>query len=625
MALGVKVRVSIAGAIATLSVTSAASACGGFFCDLAQPVNQAAEQIIFAQNDDDTVTAVIQIMYAGPSQSFSWLLPISGVPTSMGVASNTAFQRLKARTNPSYLLTTRVEGNCAPEPEDPSFGNAGEASGGEGGAGDPGPGGVDVKASGVVGPFEWTVIAVDAGASDPATVAVTWLGDNGYDVPSAAPGLLGPYLADGLNLLALRLTKGVDAGSIRPIVITYPGTQPSIPIKLTAVAANEDMGVLAWLLAPSRGVPENYYALELNEALINWFNPAPTYGDVVTAAANDAGGKGFVTEFAGAAAPLAEAVWGAYDEDAWQAFLGASGTNVSPSARFLNAYYSFGQYDGFWDAVKEGVTLASNRSIDDLESCPSCYASDVDLEPNEFAASLKKWAIEPMRTVHDLLAAHPVLTRLYTTMSADEMDKDPLFTFNPDLPDVSNVHTAERVIECHDDVYESNANWHVDLPQGGRVRGTSSDASSRRWLASGIDGMPANRRILQVSGSGAGVVVEDSGSDIDGKLDAFNESVPEAPTVPASSGGTSSASKGGKGGTSSPSKGGATATGGSGGTTSEGGAPSDGTSGRAPARAGSSNEPSGGCSLSVARGDSTRWLWIGLGVAAFGARKRRRA
>src|SRR6188768_675606 len=98
-----------------------AQACGGFFCNSAQPVNQAAEGIIFADNGDGTTTAVIQIQYQGPSQNFSWLLPISSVPKSdadIGVASNVALQRLQTATNPSYSLTLKVEGTCRERDDD---------------------------------------------------------------------------------------------------------------------------------------------------------------------------------------------------------------------------------------------------------------------------------------------------------------------------------------------------------------------------------------------------------------------------------------------------------------------------------------------------------------------------
>ena len=91
------------GALAAIAVSAApARACGGFFCSQSQPVNQAAERIVFSQNGDGTVTAVIQILYEGPSENFSWLLPISTVPADddIAVASDLAFTRLQAATIP---------------------------------------------------------------------------------------------------------------------------------------------------------------------------------------------------------------------------------------------------------------------------------------------------------------------------------------------------------------------------------------------------------------------------------------------------------------------------------------------------------------------------------------------
>ena len=123
------------GAICAASIVGApeiASACGGFFCSSPNlPINQAAEKIIFSANANGTVTAVIQIAYQGPAPKFSWLLPISSVPTAdqIGVASNLAFQRLQSATNPQYSLTVRTEGTCA---EDDLRGSSSTGSGGTG-------------------------------------------------------------------------------------------------------------------------------------------------------------------------------------------------------------------------------------------------------------------------------------------------------------------------------------------------------------------------------------------------------------------------------------------------------------------------------------------------------------
>src|SRR5262245_31404209 len=80
-----------------------AQACGGLFCNSAAPVNQAAERIVFVENGDGTVTSVIEIQYQGPSESFSWVLPVPGTP-EVGVSSTTALDRLQAASNPQYSL-----------------------------------------------------------------------------------------------------------------------------------------------------------------------------------------------------------------------------------------------------------------------------------------------------------------------------------------------------------------------------------------------------------------------------------------------------------------------------------------------------------------------------------------
>ena len=194
--------------LATAAALSSRSAhaCGGFFCSQSQPVNQSAERIIFADNGDGTITAVIQIQYQGPSESFSWLLPLGSVPEGdqLGVGSDLAFTRLQAATNPQYNLITEVEGTCRGDGR--NFSSPGAVAAEDSAEFE--PGGVNVDASGVVGPFEWTVISVDPGVADPAAPAADWLTQNGYDIPEGGASLIGPYLAEGMHLLALRLTNG---------------------------------------------------------------------------------------------------------------------------------------------------------------------------------------------------------------------------------------------------------------------------------------------------------------------------------------------------------------------------------------------------------------------------------
>jgi MYXO-CTERM domain-containing protein len=383
---------------------------------------------------------------------------------------------------------------------------------------------VNVEASGIVGSFEWTVISVDATLPDRADVAVAWLEENGYDVAPGSRGLLRPYLEDGLHLLALKLIKGSDAGSIRPLVLTYAADKPMIPIKLTAVAANEDMGVMTWLLSESRGVPQNYLSLELNEAKINWFNPASNYNDVVSSAADEASGQGFVTEYADQTSTLGDVVWSSFDEQQWQQFR----SNVYPqfAALFETAYWQWGGWDGFWDAVRMTVTLPEGVAFADFQLCPSCYSSQVQFSPSVFVEALGKNVIEPVRLVQKLLDSRPYVTRLYTTMSAEDMTVDPLFTFNPDLPTVSNVHSGNRIIECNSRITVDEAPWRIELPQGGIIRGAGPVNFSTTW-PDATQSQPSNARILRLSDNGAGAVLEDNTAAISSSLEEYNAALPK--------------------------------------------------------------------------------------------------
>ncbi|HTV25543.1 MAG TPA: DUF2330 domain-containing protein [Polyangiaceae bacterium] len=528
------VSMGLAGAAAAAWSTPA-SACGGFFCSQQQPVNQAAERIIFADNGDGTITAVIQILYQGPSENFSWLLPISTVPEGdqLGVASDIAFTRLQFATNPQFNLTQAVEGECRTDrprgdvanPSDlrencsdnPLLAECQADLPDQDINGNP----INVEASGVVGAFDYSVLSVEPGQADPVAPALEWLGQNGYDVTPEGARLMEPYLADGMYLLALRLTKGSDTGSIRPIKVTYRASAPMIPIKLTAVAANADMGVMTWALSSARAVPMNYNALELNEARINWFNAASNYEQVVTEAADEAGGKGFVTEFAGPSSQLADVVWQQGEENDWQSVKNT--TYFSFDQLFQAIFQRYQAQSGFWDAVRRSVTLAEGLSFEDFRRCPGCYSEQVTFSPSALLAAIEADVIEPLRGVQEMIDRAPYVTRLYSTMSAAEMTVDPVFVFNPELPEVSNVHQATQVTECNPNVYRFEAPWRIDFPQGTSVRGTPD--TNGQWPDATND-TPPNFRVFQLAAAGEGQLVADNSGTIGELLQAYNDGIP---------------------------------------------------------------------------------------------------
>jgi hypothetical protein len=481
-----------------------AHACGGLFCNSASPVNQAAERILFSENGDGTVTAVIEIQYQGPAERFSWVLPVPGEPV-IEISSTAAFDRLQTATNPQYMLQTTFEDDC-PVPASGSAGGRGATV--DGGGANESPD-VVVLAAGTVGPFDYELIMVNPQVDDPADAAITWLTENEYDVTTLGPEVLGPYLADGLNLLAFRLNKQNDTGSIRPIVITYESERPFIPIRPTAVAANDDMGVMVWVVGASRAVPENYKALELNEALINWFNPMDTYDAVVSAAADEAGGQGFVTELADDSSTLTGVILADWEEQEWDRI--SSQQYARPLDFVLEAAMMYGEWDGFEDALRAALTLPDGVTVADILRCANCYATNpgVMLDEGMFRLRLYEDVYRPMLETQERLLSRPYVTRLYTTMSAEDMTMDPSFTFNGDLDDVSNLHMATQILECNGD-----GGFRIVLPQGDTVTGSEQGV----WPNEVGGDQPAARKIMQLSRSGQGEVLEDNSDRIAGLL-----------------------------------------------------------------------------------------------------------
>ena len=276
---------------ATLSLPSAALACGGFFCS-AQPVDQQAERIIFVQNDDSTVTSYVEIMYQGEPEGFAWVVPVPEAP-ELDVWHGRAFTALDLATQPQF----RWNGGC--------FDDLAEADGDGGGPPPPAPGEVDVLAQERVGPFDTVTVASD----DPRAL-VEWLRVNGYRIVPEMEPFIALYTAEGMAFLAMKLAPGEDAASIEPIKMTYAAAGPAVPLRLTAVAAQLEMGVKVWILGNERFGPVNVPELVISddELVMDPWTWTTNYSALVAKAADEANGRGFVTELATPSADLARAV-----------------------------------------------------------------------------------------------------------------------------------------------------------------------------------------------------------------------------------------------------------------------------------------------------------------------------
>lgn len=283
--------VLVVGVVGLVGQPAPAHACGGFFCGQ-QPVDQQAERIVFAVNDDGTVTMIVQIAYRGAADDFAWILPLASVPdrASLGTFPQRALMGLDARTGPQFQWPSDCD----------SWLRYDAAAGGPPSADD---GGVTVHIRETVGPYDVAVIESD----DPEAL-VTWLRTNEYRVTDVMRPYIALYASEGMKFLALKLTTAADVTDIAPFRMTLNGSTPSIPIRLTALAAEPEMGIAVFILGDMRYGGANWPELEIRDDQIVW-NPysyswpiETNWTALVARAADDAGGRGWVTEYAGSTA-----------------------------------------------------------------------------------------------------------------------------------------------------------------------------------------------------------------------------------------------------------------------------------------------------------------------------------
>ena len=452
--------------------TRGALACGGFFCNNAFPIDQAAEQIVFGIDEDaGEVTVHVGITYAGESGDFAWVVPVPSEP-DLFVSSDALLSTIEALTRPTFSLAYDQTGSC-------EWGRGDESSdtGDIDLDADDDGGGVTVVAEARVGPYDTVTLQAES-----ATELLEWLETAGYDLPADLDPVLAPYVAQGQYFVALKLSTGQDAGDIAPLGMRYPGTAASVPIQLTSIAATPDMRLEVYVLGDRRAVPDNYLHVTINEAAIDWFNGGRNYLDVITVAADEAGGHAFATDFSGSTLGLRGRVFddSSYrpehlrsQEDPFAWLEALMGMGLPPSAALLAVLQ---------DVIPFPAELADQVTPQSFYDCLSCFAEYVDPEAFDADAAtdvLEERVIDGLRAAERLLAAHPHVSRLTSSLDAVEMTVDPLFTFNGDLPQyVRKDHRATVVHHCGlgDGWYDAERT--LVLPDGRELRLPSQD-----WLA----------------------------------------------------------------------------------------------------------------------------------------------
>jgi hypothetical protein len=523
---------SITSVLLTASVAVAtwagrAEACGCFAPpDPTVPVVQAGERILFATANGQ-VTAHIQIQYAGDAKDFGWLLPVPSVPT-LKVGTEELFTQLIATTQPRYFVQVKATGNCSglfPG----GFANAApSARAGDGS--EAGGGGSPLVIQSSIGPYDYAVLK-----ADDKTAMLKWLADNRYFIPVGTEDVVGPYIRQGAFFLALKLQSGKSAGDIQPVVLQYPSDLPMIPIILTSVAAQPNMGIQVWMLGNGRAIPRNYRHVVINDSQLDWFNSARNYNDVVIQAVSEAPEKhAFVTEYAGTSDVMKDVLDGPTrfgtqaalaaltDPAAFVEYLFENGYAPVPQNSFGGRFAPPQQVlppvlkalvlgaipfpTGLKGVTTEDQFLAELRYYlgDYRARNPGLFVGyQTNFVPAALAGEIFEKVVKPAREAGALFRQYPTLTRLYTTLSPQDMTRDPVFSYNPSLPEVSRDHTATYEVNCGVAGSQFSSPGRLITEQGWSIKFPNGrNSAPERSLAQG----PAALRVETLAEEGAPIV-----------------------------------------------------------------------------------------------------------------------
>ena len=520
---------ALGGTLAAVALApTPAKACGGTFCDAGpqpMPVDQSGENILFVR-DGAMMEAHIQIQYEGDPEQFGWIIPLTAEPTEIAPGSEPLFQNMLAASVPTYGIQSQTDVCQAPS-DDNGFGTAAAGDDGGDGGGDP-EGGVDVLSIEKVGAFEVTVLAAEQ-ADD---VAV-WLTDNGYENDDAALPILQQYLDEGHVFAAVKLSVGAGIDEIHPIMIRFESDEPCVPLRLTRIAAVDNMEIRTFFLGNGRTVPRNYRHVEVNPLKIDWPNQAQNYKEVVTLAVDEtsADGRAFVTEYAGPSeiisrSGVATASWISAEFDGLEASavieelrdqgLWACGDDPITFEYNCGAVHPLVQ-----PLLDEFLPIPDGVSAMEFYENLGTFQDQIDAEAwgegAGFAAGLQQRVIEPGRHAEDLLNRFPYLTRMYTTISPGEMTEDPMFHENASLGEVAQLRSATRRTLCNSDqIWTLPDGREVYLPFGAPWPDFDVEAP--------MDApMPSAEFIEEVAASGAPMRLVDNEEVINTQLRAYND------------------------------------------------------------------------------------------------------
>ena len=359
-------------------------------------INQSGEQLIF-EVEPGWVTAHVLIRYSGDPSQFAWIVPVPEVP-EMSLSPVSAFGLLDQATAPYVSVTQenlcpQSQYQCHYEYSDSGGGctfGPGGAANSKGGiaftdagfasdAAGAGPPPVTVINTQTVGDYQ----TVTFQASD-ATAATDWLRSNGFVVNQTTSIYMESYIQANMVFVAAKLVPGASSTAIKPLRMRYRASFPSVPLILTAVAAQPNLTVTAFIFGQQVFRPQGHPSVTIDPARIA-FDPAGrnNYPMVLARTIDEAGGAAFITEYSGYSSP---------------------------------------------SQVGQGACCSSGYDFCHIANDGQCQCPGTDIDSADCAALPD--LSDGIALLQQLGSKYSTLTRITTRISPEEMTFDP--TFEPD-------------------------------------------------------------------------------------------------------------------------------------------------------------------------------------------------
>ncbi|HDZ20069.1 hypothetical protein LCGC14_0095980 [marine sediment metagenome] len=180
---------------------------------------------------------------AGPKE-LAWLVPVPAEPLEIATADEKVFERLDEWTAPTFYteITRGLHLQCGCGAQDSAVLSDSKT--------------VIVKAVGTAGVFDYVVLAATS-ADDLAA----WLNEHHYAMPDSLAQIVGPYVRDGWQWLAMRVRpQEADKPTLAPHPITYTYRHDWIvyPLAISRPSAAQENEILLYVVADGPYQCENW-------------------------------------------------------------------------------------------------------------------------------------------------------------------------------------------------------------------------------------------------------------------------------------------------------------------------------------------------------------------------------